>query len=51
MKSAVPEISCKPRGRRLMMKCSSLHSRQWLRVVQGLTITRLPAPLLLTAAN
>ena len=39
MKSAVPVISCKPWGGRPLMKCSSLHSRQWLRVrgeLQGL---------------
>jgi len=32
MKSAEPVISCIPPGGRLLMKCSSLHSRQWLRV-------------------
>jgi hypothetical protein len=30
MKSAEPETSCIPPGGRLLMKCSSLHSRQWL---------------------
>jgi hypothetical protein len=33
MKSAEPETSCITPGGRLLMKCSSLHSRQWLREV------------------
>jgi hypothetical protein len=44
MKSAEPVISWMPRGGRLLMKCSSLHSRQWLRVrgeLQGLAWLRL----------
>jgi hypothetical protein len=39
MKFAEPETSCNPPGGKLLMKCSSLHSRQWLRVrgeLQGL---------------
>jgi hypothetical protein len=39
MKSAVLVISWMPCGGRLLMKCSSLHSRQWLRAsgeLQGL---------------
>jgi hypothetical protein len=36
MKSAEPVISCIPPGGRLLMKCSSLHSRQWLRDVAEL---------------
>ena len=44
MKSAVPETSCIPPGGRLLMKWSSLLSRQWLRVrgeLQGLAWLRL----------
>ena len=36
MKSAQPVISCIPPGGRLLMKCSSLQSRQWLREVAEL---------------
>ncbi len=36
MKSAEPVMSCIPPGGKLLMKCSSLHSRQWLRDVAEL---------------